>query len=220
MRVTGRREPDPETLDRARAAEDRHTERPFRPEPVPAALLDQLVRTAGTYAYPVARADRRLELAVAMSWADQVEAADPAYRAELARWVGPVAMAAGEGVPASAVPHLAAGRPRHADVPVRDFEAGARGEQEVAGDVDEQPAYLVLLSDGDGPGQRLAAGEAYLRVSVEATRLGLASSAMTQAVEHPPVQHTPIGLSIGSKVPVTAAFVPGCKPLPAATVGS
>ena len=30
----------------------------------------------------------------------------------------------------------------------------------------------------------------------------------------------PIRLSIGSKVPVTAVFVPGCDPLPAATVGS
>ena len=78
-------------------------------------------------------------------------------------------------------------------MPVRDFEAGARGEQEVAGDVDEQPAYLVVLSDGDGPGQRLAAGEAYLRVSVEATRLGLASSAMTQAVEHPRSSTHPSG---------------------------
>ena len=134
------------------------------------------------------RAEQRLDLAVAMSWADQVESQDPAYRAELAHWVGPAATATGAGVPASAVPHVPAGRPRHTDVPVRDFEAGTRGEQDVTGDVDEQPAYLVLLSVGDGPEQRLRAGEAYLRVSVEAERLGLASSAMTQAVDLPGVR--------------------------------
>ena len=192
VRVTGRVQPDELTRARAAAAERRHTERrPFRPEPVPVELLDQLAAAArdeGSYAYVVERADQRLDLAVAMSWADRVESEDPAYRAELARWVGPWAEAAGEGVPASAMPHATPGRPRRTEVPVRDFEAGARGEQEVAGDVDEQPAYLVLLTRGDGPEQRLRAGEAYLRVSVEAERLGLASSAMTQAVDLPAVR--------------------------------
>ena len=192
VRVTGRVEPDRLTRERAEAAERRHTERrPFRPDPVPIELLDDLVAAArddGVYGYAVQRADQRLDLAVAMSWADRVESEDPAFRAELARWVGPSAEAAGEGVPASAIPHATPGRPRHTDVPVRDFEAGASGGQDVAGDVDEQPAYLVLLSRGDAPEQRLRAGEAYLRVSVEAERLGLASSAMTQAVDLPAVR--------------------------------
>ena len=192
IRVTGRRDPDQVTLERAVAAERRHTERrPFRPDPVPADLLDQLVRAAhdrGVYAYPVEQADQRLDLAVAMSWADKVQAEDAAYRAELARWVGPEAEAAGEGVPASAMPHVSPGSPRHTDVPVRDFEAGTRGDQDVAGDLDEQPAYLVLLSSGDDPETRLRSGEAYVRVSVEAERLGLASSAMTQAVDLPGVR--------------------------------
>ncbi|MFL6127913.1 MAG: Acg family FMN-binding oxidoreductase [Mycobacteriales bacterium] len=192
IRVVGRSDPEPVMVARATAAERRHTERrPFRAEPVPAGLLDELVRAADdgqVYAFAVQQADQRLDLAVAMSWADRVESEDPAYRAELAHWVGPRAAAAGEGVPASAVPHVSAGRPRRTEVPVRDFEAGARGELEVAGDVDEQPAYLVLLSGTDGPQQRLRAGEAYLRVSVEAVRLGLASSAMTQAVDLPGVR--------------------------------
>ena len=132
------------TLQRAAAAERRHTERrPFRPDPVPTELLDQLSRSAaddGVYAYPVERAEQRLDLAVAMSWADRVQAEDAAYRAELAHWVGPEAEAAGEGVPASAVPHVSPDRPRRTEAPVRDFEAGTRGGQDVAGDVDEQPA--------------------------------------------------------------------------------
>jgi hypothetical protein len=192
VRVTGRGDPDRVVLERAVAAERRRTERrPFRPDPVPAELLDRLVdvaRDRGVYGFLVERADQRLDLAVAMSWADRVQSEDPAYRAELAHWVGERAAAAGEGVPSSAVPHVAAGRPRRTEVPVRDFEAGVRGGQDIAGDVDEQPAYLVLLSGGDGPEQRLRAGEAYLRVSVEAERLGLASSAMTQAVDLPGVR--------------------------------
>ncbi len=192
VRVTGRRNPDPLTLERARAAERRHTERrPFRPDPVPAELLDRLSTAAAgedVYAFPVVQADQRVDLAVVMSWADRVEAEDAAYRAELSHWVGPEAEAAGEGVPASAVPHVSPDRPRHTEVPVRDFEAGARGEQDVAGDVDEQPAYLVLLSTADDAEARLRAGEAYVRVSIEAERLGLASSAMTQAVDLPAVR--------------------------------
>jgi nitroreductase len=192
IRVTGRSAPDPAAVERARAAERRHTERrPFRAEPVPPELLKQLVSAARDtqgYAFAVEQPDQRLALAVAMSWADKVESEDPAYRAELAHWVGPEAAASGAGVPASAVPHVAAGRLRHTEVPVRDFEAGTRGQQDVAGDVDEQPAYLVLLSTGDGTEQRLRAGEAYVRVSVEAERLGLASSAMTQAVDLPGVR--------------------------------
>jgi nitroreductase len=192
IRVTGRRDPDQLTLRRAQAAERRHTERrPFRPDAVPADVLDQLDHAAageGVYAFPVERPDQRLDLAVAMSWADRVESEDPAFRAELSHWVGPEAEAAGEGVPASAVPHATPGRPRHTEVPVRDFEAGVRGEQDVPGDLDEQPAYLVLLTTDDDTGARLRAGEAYVRVSVEAERLGLASSAMTQAVDLPGVR--------------------------------
>jgi hypothetical protein len=54
--------------------------------------------------------------------------------------------------------------------------------------VDEQPAYLVLFSRDDDPAARLRAGEAYTRLSVEAERLGLASSAMTQALDSPGVR--------------------------------
>ena len=180
IRVSGRSEPDLVVLERATAAERRHTERrPFRPEPVPVECSParrrgprpRCVRACGGAGRSAARPGGRDVLG------GKVESEDPAYRAELAHWVGERAQAAGEGVPASAVPHVAAGRPRHTEVPVRDFEAGIRGEQDVPGDVDEQPAYLVLLSAGDGPEQRLRAGEAYLRVSVEAERLGLASSA-------------------------------------------
>jgi nitroreductase len=187
IRPVARTAVDLSTVERARAAERRHTERrPFRPEPVPADTIRSLLGAAtdaGVYAYAVERADEKLDLAVVFSWADGIEMADPAYRAELAHWTRYVDAKAPDGVPAFAVPHLRAGTPRHTDVPMRDFEAGITGGQQLAEIVDERPLYLVVFSTADNREARLRAGEAYARISVEAERLGLASSAMTQAVD-------------------------------------
>jgi nitroreductase len=183
---------DPATVERAEAAERRHTDRrPFRPEPIAAETVDALLAVAverDVYAYAVQRADEKLDLAVVFSWADSLELADPAYRAELAHWTRYPDANAPDGVPASAVPHVTPGALRHTDVPVRDFEAGITGAQELAEVIDEQPLYLVLFTLSDDPRARLLAGEAYARISVEAERLGLASSAMTQAVDLPAVR--------------------------------
>jgi nitroreductase len=192
IRPVARAAADPFTVDRARAAERRHTERrPFRPEPVPTEVIRSLLAVAtdtGVYAYAVERTDEQLDLAVVFSWADGVEMADPAYRAELAHWTRHPDADAPDGVPASAVPHLPAGTPRHIDVPMRDFEAGITGGQPLTDVVDERPLYLVVFTTADGREARLRAGEAYARISVQAERLGLASSAMTQAVDLPAVR--------------------------------
>jgi nitroreductase len=190
IRPVARAEVDGSVVQRAEAAERRRTERrPFRPEPLPAEALGTLLAVAadtGVYAYAVERNDEKLDLAVVFSWADGVEMADPAYRAELAHWTR--ATGASDGVPAAAVPHVSAGAPRHADVTLRDFEAGITGGQELTETVDERPVYLVVFSTADDRAARLRAGEAYARISVEAEQLGLASSAMTQAVDLPAVR--------------------------------
>ena len=178
------------TVERARAAERRHTERrPFLVEPVADEAIRSMLAAAtdtGLYAYAVLRADEKLDLAVVVSWADGVEMTDPAYRAELVHWTRPIE--APDGVPATAVPHVSAGAPRHTDVPMRDFEAGMTGGLRLVELVDERPVYIVLFTTGDDRAARLQAGEAYARISVEAERLGLASSAMTQAVDLPAVR--------------------------------
>jgi nitroreductase len=190
IRPVARATVDRAVVERAEAAERRHTERrPFRADPVPDETIRSLLAAAGDtgiYAYAVERADERLDLAVVFSWADGVEAADPAYRAELAHWTRPAD--APDGVPAAAVPHVSAGTPRHTDVSLRDFEAGITGGQELTEVIDERPVYLVVFSTADDRAARLRAGEAYARISVEAERLGLASSAMTQAVDLPAVR--------------------------------
>jgi hypothetical protein len=192
VRVVGRRRADGRVPRAAAAAERRRTERrPFGPGVLSAGLLDGLcaaVEDRALYAHPVVRPDERLDLAVAVSWADGLEAGDAAFRAELAQWVRPDAGAAGEGVSTTAVPRVPPGQPRHTEVPVRDFEVGSPGAQELAGGVDEQPAYLVLFSRDDDATTRLRSGEAYARLSVEAERLGLASSPMTQALDLPGVR--------------------------------
>ncbi|HVE30297.1 MAG TPA: NAD(P)H nitroreductase [Mycobacteriales bacterium] len=190
IRPVARAAVDWSVLARAEAAERRHTERrPFLVHPVPDNAVRSLLAAAAdavVYAYAVQRADEKIDLAVVFSWADGVELSDPAYRAELAHWTR--AADAPDGVPAAAVPHAPAGAPRHTDVPLRDFEAGITGGQELTEVVDERPLYIVLFSTADDRAARLRAGEAYARICVEAERLGLASSAMTQAVDLPAVR--------------------------------
>ena len=190
IRPLGREPIGPLVLRRAEAAERRYTERrPFFPTPVADRLVDAVVAAArdeGTYGYAVRRADERLDLAVVFTWADAVESGDPAYRAELAHWTRHGGEGATDGVAAEAVPH--AGARRHTEVPIRDFEAGITGGQELVDIIDEQPVYLILFTTGDHREARLRAGEAYARVTIEAQRLGLASSAITQAVDLPGVR--------------------------------
>jgi nitroreductase len=185
------RPPDERTRVLAAAAERRRTERrPFRADPVPATLLDELRRLVeghGVYAHVVERPEERLDLAVVMSWADRLEVEDEAYREELARWVRPDAGAAREGIPLSAVPHLA-GEQRHTDVPLRDFEVGRAGDQQVQAGVDEQAAWVVVFTPADDAVARLRAGEAFTEFAVQGERMGLASSAATQAVDLPGVR--------------------------------
>jgi nitroreductase len=192
IRWTSRRPLDERTRVLALAAARRHTDRrPFRPDLVPTTLLDELrrlVKSEGVYGYLVERADERLDLAVVVSWADRLEAEDDAYRQELARWVRPDASGARQGIPVTAVPHLPPAQQRHTDVPLRDFELGQQGDQQVDSEVDERPAWMVLFTTDDDATARLRAGEAYAQLSAEAERMGLASSAATQAVDLPGVR--------------------------------
>jgi hypothetical protein len=137
------------------------------------------------YAYAVEHPGERLDLAVAFSRADSIEAADAGYQREVAVWTRQRAGWNDDGVPAFAVPHVPADRPRHTEVPVRDFEAGITGGEPVGGRPDEQPTYLVVFTRDDDTEARLRAGMAYARLSVAVERLGLASSAMTQALDLP-----------------------------------
>jgi nitroreductase len=176
----------PLELDGADAALRRFSDRrPFTSELVPDELCER-VRAAsdgdGVHTHFPVRAEEQLDLAVAISNADRVERSDEAFSAELARWVR-TDQGHDDGIQLESVPRVDVGHPRHTDVPLRDFEVGVPGRELIQRDVDERPAIVVLLTDSDSPAQQLRAGEAMMRLMVEAERLGLGCCPLSQAVD-------------------------------------
>jgi nitroreductase len=159
--------------------------RPFSGRPVSADDLERLRGAAagsGVNAEFPVRDEQRVNLAVAVSWADRSETNDAPYLAEVNRWLRD-SDGRPDGVPAAAIPLVPHGRPRHTDVPLRDFEVGISGRLLIEHDVDERPMIAVLLTDSDTALDQLRAGEAMMRLMLEAELLGLASCPLSQAVD-------------------------------------
>jgi nitroreductase len=188
FRAITRGEPDAQSRTEIDAALRRRSDRrPFDPRPVPPEVVDALRAAAhdhGVWADFPAQKNQMVDLAVAVSWADRVEREDPAYLAEMNRWLrDPDVHAAADGVPIAAIPHVPADRPRHTDVPLRDFEIGVAGGQLIERDVDEKPLIAVIFADGDLPMNQLVAGRAMMRLMLAADLLGLATCPLSQAVD-------------------------------------
>lgn len=188
MRPAGRGDADEALRARVAAAMLRRSERrPFDARQVPDDMTEVL-RAAGSGPYasihfPV-RGDELINLAAAVSWADRVERDDLAYAEEVRRWVGdPDVRATSDGVPIQAIPQVGAEHPRHTDIPLRDFEVGISGGQLIERDVDERPLIAVIMTRSDTTLDHLHAGEAMMRLMLEAQRLGLASCPLSQAVD-------------------------------------
>lgn len=188
FRPVGRTEPDERSAAQAQAALDRRSDRrPFAQEQLPADVVEDL-RAAGSdraarVDFP-ADPDERINLAVAVSWADRVERDDQAYQDEMNRWVhDPEVHPMVDGVPVEAFPHVPADQPRHTDVPLRDFEVGVTGRQLIARDVDEQPLIAVIFTDADRAVDHLRSGQAMMRLMIEAQLRGLSTCVLSQAVD-------------------------------------
>ncbi len=99
--------------------------------------LRDAAQAPGVYAHFPSRADEILDLAVAISRADRFERDDPAYAQEMAEWVrrDPDGR---DGVPTSVIPAVSSDRPRHTDIPLRDFEVGVPGAQMINSGADER----------------------------------------------------------------------------------
>ena len=188
LRPVGRQEPDEQVLAQADAALRRRSDRrPFTSQPVPTDSIELLRRVSSgadvLVDFPV-REDQRINLAVAVSWADRVERDDEAYIAEMNRWVhDPDVHAISDGVPLEAIPHVPADQPRHTDIPPRDFEVGVTGRQLIERDVDERPLIAVAITDSDTAADHLRAGEAMMHLMIQAELLGLATCPLSQAVD-------------------------------------
>ena len=224
LRYTGVLPWSPTAQRLRRAIQVRRTDRrPFDVKPVPEHVADRLcaaARHAGADMHLVRPKDLTA-VAVAAGHAAAAERADPAYRAELARWTG-ASLAAGEGVPLDTVAALGA-RP----VPIRDFTGVDEGPSIYSGaePVDRAASYGVIVTDVDEPAAWLVAGEALSAVLLTATAERLATSAMSDLVEVRSardllrrmlgnVAHPVIGVRIG--VPGPGALPPHSPRRPAA----
>jgi nitroreductase len=170
-----------------RAIERRRTDRRrMSPEPVPPdllAVLGEHARRAGAVLVPVPGPVLRERLTAALVDAAARQAWTPGYPAELALWTRRYA-GARDGVPARNVAAPVVGR--SSATPLRQFPRSglAQPRSEPGHTVDADGAELLVVGTPDDTAvDRLRAGEATSAVLLAATRLGLASTPLSQAVE-------------------------------------
>jgi nitroreductase len=181
-----RADPSPAARDLAAAIARRHTNRrPFSAAVVRAHVVEELCEAAAhegatlTLAGPASR----ITITALARTAERRLRASGGYYAELGRWTRP-APGRRDGIPPVAVgPWDALER-----LPMRDFglvhpQPERRGER-----FEAHPTIALLTTDGDGPAHWLRAGQALQRVLLVATRLHLATTPISQAVEIPSIR--------------------------------
>lgn len=188
FRSLGSSPAEPDVLAQSDAALRRRSDRrPFAPRSVAVELIEQLQEAANdrtVHVHVPTREDERIDLAVAVSWADRVERDDTAYQAEMNHWLrDPDVHALIDGVPVESIPHVPDESPRRADVPLRDFEVGVTGKLLIDRDTDEKPLIAVFLTDADGARDHLAAGMSMMRLMIAAELAQLSTCPLSQAVD-------------------------------------
>ena len=169
----------------------RHTNRDvFRPDPVPAELLEALAASAqnsGSWLHVVEGDQARTAVADLVAEGDRLQWANKAFREELARWLRIKPEEHRDGLLVQ-------------DFGVKDWMAFAgpalvrtfdRGAGQAAKDRDIaacSPVLAVLGTDGDSPAQWLAAGQALQSVLLRARGDDLWASFLNQAIEVPDVR--------------------------------
>jgi hypothetical protein len=194
---TGSRQPSAEDRELGEAIASRHTERaPFRPQAVPADLVDGLQRAAATYSVwlkPITEEDEEIATAFLVSRAEEIEQSEPEYVTELQQWMR-TDPAAVDGIPVGAVPEQdPATRP--SNWLIRDFVVGSRpprtspfhdpDDPSAPPPAVERPAVVLMGTDNDDALAWLTAGRALGQVLLRATVAGLAASPLTQALDWP-----------------------------------
>jgi nitroreductase len=179
LRMAGPHRPGEADTELHAAIARRHTNRgPFSNRAVPPGVLAELVQAAAAEGAVLQLPDHAetARLLALVSDAERDLLADPAYRAELARWAG--GNRDRDGIPGSALgPRDPYGRTR-----VRDFTPDRR---EPAGYAwfEEDPRLAVLSTGGGSRKDWLHAGQALQRVLLTATARGIAAAPLTQPLE-------------------------------------
>lgn len=166
------------------AVERRHTSRmPFTGRPVPEPIAAEMISAARVERAQLDVPDiigtrRLLHLTAA---AESRNAADPASTGEMRTWISPRGENAPYGIPLSALgPRDAAGR-----MPVRDFDGVLRVPRLPAVRFERHAQVALLWTPHDRPEDWLRAGQALERVLLTATRHGVRTSMLHQAMEWP-----------------------------------
>jgi hypothetical protein len=176
----------PQERELVEAIPRRYTDRgAYDPTPIAPALIAELVRGVsgrGAWVRVLDHAGDRTAVIRALSHAEAAESADPAYRAELHRWMR--TGGAPDGIPlgtdGSAEPDSVN------DVPTRDF-TGANEHPRPGGDgppPDVERDLLVMIgTSGDDPISWINAGRALGWLLLRLTAAGLSSQPLGQALD-------------------------------------
>ena len=179
VRLAGPCQPQQQEIELHAAIAARHTNRsPFSPRPVPPGICAELAEAAQIEGAVLHFPDRQ-EASRLLRLAQDAERdllADPAYRAELARWAGGARDR--EGIP----DEVAGPRDPERATPVRDFTP-ARPRPVGYAWFEEEPQVAVLSTLCDGRADWLRAGQAMQRAWLTATLRGVAVAPLTQPLE-------------------------------------
>jgi len=169
------------------AIASRHTDRRrMSQRPVPRELLQSLkehARRAGAELVLVTDPGVREKLVAALSEATEQQYHEPGYAAELRMWTHRLP-GSHDGVPATSVPPRPIGATKATGL--RRFGRPALAQPPLPpgrSPDDDAAELLVLATLGDDVLDRLKAGEAASAVLLAATRMGLATTPLSQALE-------------------------------------
>jgi hypothetical protein len=179
LRITGREPVTPAAMRLFHTIALRHTDRrPVTRDPLDEPSLHTIttaVQAQGVSLHTLHH-DQVIELAALVGHAQHVENTDPAWRAEVAHWVGGT-RPAGSGVPD---PNIPASTPQ-TTVPARDF--GRYGTLPIGDEHDTAATYAILYGDEDTPPAWLPAGQALSAGWLTATELGIAVVPLSAPIE-------------------------------------
>jgi nitroreductase len=179
LRLAGPYRPSQADTELLAAAAARHTNRkPFSNRPPPPGVLAELAQaaTAEGAALHLPDQEETARLLSLISDAERDLAADPGYRAELARWAGGTRHH--DGIPASAL----GPRDPTGQTPVRDLTPDRHHPLGYAC-FEDAPQLAVLSTAGSTRKDWMHAGQALQRVLLTATRHGIAAAPLTQPLK-------------------------------------
>ena len=188
---------------------------PYNGERIPDDVRERLSTAAGrekTVLEWIRDPARKHWLRMTIADADLEDGWDAARTAERRRWVGGL-RAGGDGIPVSSL----GPRPYSRTAPVRDLATDASDMRRAHAYFEREPQLAVLSTRYDGPDEWLRAGQALERVLLEATKAGVATSLLNQAIEHHQLRwlvRDPLGATARPQAVIRLGYGPGVPPTP------